>query len=138
MQNSRLEILVECVGKFQIFIVFKSHYLNRLIFIVLIDSLYRFLSPQTLADCATILFGITGTKKHIFLNEYRHGTVKISGFTSWLDTFNVIVRYSLSQFKSRGYYILLFSQYHTSVIVKSFRDARSKLISTAEVRNKLP
>ena len=45
MQNSRIEILVECVGEFQIFIVFKSHYLNRLIFIVLIDSLYRFLSP---------------------------------------------------------------------------------------------
>jgi len=54
MQNSRIRSFVKCVAKFQICIVFLSHYLChsidtvRSIFTGLIDSLYRFLSPPQL------------------------------------------------------------------------------------------
>ena len=51
--------------------------IDRSIFIVLIYSLYRFLLPLGLADCASILFGINGAKmdNFLFLNEHCHGII---------------------------------------------------------------
>ena len=74
------------------------------------------------------------------LKELRTQT---SWFTSWLGTFKVIVRYSLSWFKSREYYTLLFSQYMQVWSLGRWRylhtvQRREQLIWIAEGREKLP